>query len=77
MVEGLVIDGTGHLLSSPNDCSEATETCVGALQRSKPGPLAHSRRRPHHPLPIAGGAHDSARITEIPSMSSLFISTID
>ncbi|MCE4553035.1 hypothetical protein LXT13_01065 [Pelomonas sp. P8] len=27
--------------------------------------------------PLAEGAHDSARMTEIPAMSSLFLSTID
>jgi hypothetical protein len=39
--------------------------------------LAHSRQCPHHSRPIDEGAHDSARMTEIPLMSSLFISTID
>lgn len=33
--------------------------------------------RPHHPRPVADGANDSARTTEIPTMSFLFISTID
>jgi hypothetical protein len=49
---------------------------VGAPQRSSAIPLAHSRRCPHHSRP-AEGTHDSARMTEIPLMSSLFISTID
>jgi hypothetical protein len=39
--------------------------------------LAMPLERPHHPRPVADGANDSARTTEIPPMSSLFISTID
>jgi hypothetical protein len=39
-------------------------------------PLANARRCLHHSR-LAEDAHDSARMTEIPGMSSLFISTID
>jgi len=50
---------------------------VGVPQRSRPAALAHSRRRSHHPHPLPKAPHDSARMTEIPLMSSLFITTID
>ena len=55
----------------------ASWRAVGAPQRKAPKLLACARLDLHHPAPIAEGAHDSARMTEIPLMSSLFISTID
>jgi hypothetical protein len=50
---------------------------VGAPQRTGPFALARPHRLAHHPRPTAEGAHDSARMTEIPLMSSMFISTHD
>ncbi len=53
------------------------ESPVGRLQRDRPMTLARRLAVPPSFAPIAEGAHDSARMTEIPPMSSLFLSTID
>jgi hypothetical protein len=49
------------------------------LERHNAAGALRLRRRAHARIirALAEGAHDSARKTEIPLMSSLFISTID
>lgn len=47
------------------------------LQRDRTMPIAQRLAMPPSFAPIAEGAHDSARMTEIPPMSSLFLSNFD